>query len=160
MQTVYHTIAPVFDENAHTLILGSMPSPASRNANFFYGHAHNRFWRVLADVFDEPLPADICAKKRLILQHNLALWDVLAQCTIRGAADSTIQNAVPNDLSIILAHAPVTRIFTLGKTAHTLYTRLQLPTTKIAAVYLPSTSPANQTITYAQLKEAFMVVRG
>lgn len=46
MEKVVHTIAPVYDENSRVLILGSMPSPKSREVGFYYGHPQNRFWRV------------------------------------------------------------------------------------------------------------------
>ena len=57
-QPQLHTIAPVYDENSRILILGSFPSVKSREAAFFYGHPQNRFWRVLAALFDEPVPED------------------------------------------------------------------------------------------------------
>ena len=53
---IEHGIAPVFDGRSEVLVLGTMPSPASREAAFFYGHPQNRFWRVLAALFDEPVP--------------------------------------------------------------------------------------------------------
>ncbi len=34
--------------------------------------------------------------------HGLALWDVLASCTITGAADSTIRDPIPNDIPGLL----------------------------------------------------------
>ena len=71
---------PVADANSRVLILGSMPSVKSLEDGFYYGHPRNAFWRVLADVFAEPLPEDSPAKKRLLLRHGLALWDVIVSC--------------------------------------------------------------------------------
>ena len=47
---------PVALPDARILILGSMPSVASLQAGFYYGHARNAFWRILSEVFEAPLP--------------------------------------------------------------------------------------------------------
>ena len=41
--------------------------------------------------------------------------DVLESCSIKGADDSTISDAVPNDINRILAKADIRAIFTTGK---------------------------------------------
>ncbi len=158
LETLIHPIAPVFDENSHTLILGSFPSVKSREQLFFYGHPQNRFWRVLAAVLDEPVPQSIPEKRRLLLRHGIALWDVIGRCAIRGSDDASIRGAEPNDLSCILQAAPIRRIFCNGKTAHQLYTRLLEPRLGRAAEYLPSTSPANAQWNLQRLTEAWRVI--
>ena len=50
---VIHKINPVWNSDSSILILGSIPSAASRNAGFFYMHSQNRFWPVMAEVFGE-----------------------------------------------------------------------------------------------------------
>ena len=52
---VVHQIAPVWNSKSSVLILGTMPSPKSREAGFFYMHPQNRFWKVLTQVFGETL---------------------------------------------------------------------------------------------------------
>lgn len=44
MQVVEHTLSPIYDKNSKVLILGTMPSPKSREVGFYYGHPQNRFW--------------------------------------------------------------------------------------------------------------------
>ena len=85
---------PVYGPRSRALILGSWPSPKSWAMGFYYGHPNNRFWPLLASLTGEPVPAreDIEAKRGLILRHNLALWDVLASCTIEGASDASIRD--------------------------------------------------------------------
>lgn len=73
----------------------------------------------------------------------LQLWDVLASCEITGSADSSIKNAVPNDLSAILSSANIRRIYTNGKTSKNYYKRFSEEITGRGSVCLPSTSPAN-----------------
>ena len=87
------SFAPVYDDRSRALILGTWPSPKSREMAFYYGHPQNRFWPLLAALTGEPLPAreDIAAKKQLLLRHGLALWDTLESCTITGASDASIK---------------------------------------------------------------------
>ena len=40
-QQVIHPLAPVFDAHSRVLILGTMPSPKSRETGFYYGHPQN-----------------------------------------------------------------------------------------------------------------------
>lgn len=143
METVIHTIAPVFDRESRVLLLGTMPSPKSREAEFFYGHPQNRMWKVLAGVFGADVPMGKEARRAFLLERHIAMWDVLHACTISGADDGSIRDAVPNDLSPILNEAPIAGIFTTGKKAFALYRKHILPVTKREAVCLPSTSPAN-----------------
>ena len=158
MEHIIHSIEPVFDAESRVLILGTMPSPKSREVQFYYGHPQNRFWRVLAAVLGEELPQSVPEKKAMLLRHRIALWDVLAECEITGASDSSIRNPVANDLSVILDHAPVQAVFTTGATAWKLYTRLQKPCTGIEAVRLPSTSPANCAVKMEALTEAYKAI--
>ena len=158
MEHIIHSIEPVFDAESRVLILGTMPSPKSREVQFYYGHPQNRFWRVLAAVLGEEVPRSVPEKKAMLLRHRIALWDVLAECEITGASDSSIRNPVANDLSVVLDHAPVQAVFTTGATAWKLYTRLQKPHTGIEAVRLPSTSPANCAVKMEALTEAYKAI--
>ena len=99
------SFAPVYGPGSRALILGSWPSPKSWDMGFYYGHPHNRFWPLLARLTGEALPAreDVAAKRKMILDHGLALWDVLASCTIEGASDASIRDAVPEDIGFLLA---------------------------------------------------------
>ncbi len=154
-----HPFPALFDENSRTLILGSFPSVKSREQQFFYGHPQNRFWRVLAAVFSEPVPQTIEEKRALVLAHHLALWDVVGACTVEGSSDASICGAVPNDLSPLFSAAPISRVFTNGKTAYTLYERHQRAKTQLPAQYLPSTSPANAAWSLEKLVCAWRVLR-
>ncbi len=156
---VRHPIAPVYDKHSNILILGSFPSVKSREQGFFYGHPQNRFWRVLAAVYGDEVPQTVEEKKEFLLQKGVAVWDVIASCEILGSSDSSIKNAVPTDLSDILVHAPVRRIYVNGKKAEQLYRKYQEKQTGIKAVCLPSTSPANAAWGIERLTEAWQVIR-
>ena len=143
MRQLEHPFPPVVDENCRILILGSFPSVKSREDGFFYGHPQNRFWRMLAAIFDEDIPADVPAKKAFLLRHHIALWDVIAACEIEGSSDASVKNAVPVDIALIMQIASIERIICNGNLAYKLYQRHLEPLTGIQAISLPSTSPAN-----------------
>jgi len=154
-QTLHHPIAPVYDAHSRVLLLGSFPSPKSRAQGFYYMHPQNRFWRVLAALFEAEIPQDIPAKKQFLLANHIALWDVLARCDIRGAADGSIENPVPNNLNQILQKAGIRAVFTTGQKAFFLYEKHCRPKTGRAAICLPSTSSANCRLPYEGLLEAY-----
>lgn len=155
---VTHEIEPVFDEHSKILMLGTMPSPKSREAGFYYGHPRNRFWKVVADVCHAPYPETKEEKIAFCLSHEIAVWDVLSVCEICGADDSSIRNPVPNDMSRILDVADIRAVFATGTKAGELYKRYCQKETGMPAVLLPSTSPANCRMTYDQLYEAYRVI--
>ena len=133
-----HPIPPLYDKDSRILILGSFPSPKSREVRFFYGHPQNRFWKVMARVLDwrgedsrglpgsseggDPLtaggpvfvPSTVEEKRIMLLSNHIALWDTIASCEITGASDSSITNVTPNDLSPILETAKIRAVFCNG----------------------------------------------
>ena len=161
MQTEYivHNFQPIYNEHSRILMLGTMPSPKSREVGFYYGHPRNRFWKVVSDVCQAPLPQTPEEKTAFALEYKIAVWDVLAGCEIKGADDSSIRNPVANDLDVILKHAKIQAVFTTGTKAGQLYKKYCLPKNGISAVTLPSTSPANCRMTYEELYEAYSVIK-
>ncbi len=154
-----HPIPPTWDAESEVLILGSFPSVRSRESGYFYGHPQNRFWKVLAAVFGQPVPAGMDEKRRFLLQNQLAVWDVIASCRISGSADSSIRDAKPNDISMILEGAGIRNIFCNGWTSFQLYNRYLLPRTEREAICLPSTSPANAAWSLDRLIDAWKSVK-
>lgn len=152
-----HTIEPVYDSRSRILILGSFPSVKSRESGFFYGHPQNRFWKVLAGLCTCTVPVTIEEKREFLLQHGIAVWDVIASCTIVGSSDSSIRDVVPNDLGRILSGGGIRQIFTNGGTSDKLYQRYLEPVTGIQAIKLPSTSPANAAWSVERLMEAWKI---
>lgn len=156
---IVHPIEPVFDKNSKILILGSFPSVRSREEGFFYGHKQNRFWKVVSAVFEEEVPKTIPQKKVFLLRNHIALWDVIHSCDITGSSDSSIKNVVANDLSIILEHSGIRKIFVNGKTAEKYYIKYSEKDTHIKAICLPSTSPANAAFSVDRLTEAWKMIK-
>ena len=155
---IIHPIPPLYDENSQALILGSFPSVKSREAMFFYGHPQNRFWKLMALLFEADIPNTVEEKKRLVLSHGIAMWDTIHSCTITGSSDSSIKDVVPNDLSVILNNSRVKRIFCNGAASHRLYQKYIYPINNIPAQKLPSTSPANAAWSLDRLAEAWKII--
>ena len=151
---VTHPFDPIWDENSRILILGSFPSVRSRADNFYYGHPQNRFWKVLAGLYAEPIPQTIDEKKAFLLRHGIALWDVISSCEIENSSDVSIRNAEVNDLSAIFARADIRAVYTNGKAADKLYRKYH----EREAVCLPSTSPANAAWSLEKLLAAWSVI--
>ncbi len=171
--SVRHEIPPVWNSESRILLLGTMPSPKSREAGFFYMHPQNSFWRVLPAVFGEALvypnksserEAAIAERRSFLLRHGIALWDVLSSCDISGAADASIRNAVPNDFHEIFEHAQIHRVFCTGKSAFTLWQKHCAAEYegryKLTCECLPSTSPANASWMEVRLLKEYMRITG
>lgn len=153
MMHLSHPFLPVVDAECRILILGSFPSVKSREDGFFYGHPQNRFWKMLARVYQEPLPASIADKQALLLRHHIALWDVIASCDIVGSSDASIRNAVPVNIQCITEIASIDRVICNGQLAGKLYRHYLEPVLEIKAAVLPSTSPANAACSLNRLIE-------
>ncbi len=156
---IEHPIPPVYDSSSRILILGSFPSVKSREAMFFYGHPQNRFWKVTAAVFEEPVPVDVDQKKAFLLRSKIAVWDVIASCTITGSSDASIRDVTVNDLSKILKTAPVEQIYVNGKTAEKMYRKYTASMIGRDCICLPSTSPANAAWSLERLVESWRRIR-
>ena len=155
MQHIVHPIPPFYDGTSRILILGSFPSVKSRESGFFYGHSQNRFWKLLAEMFGEPVPKTVPEKADMLRRHHIAAWDSIHSCDIEGSSDSSITNVVPNDFTELLAAADIRAVFTNGKKSQEIYTKYCLPQTGRPAICLPSTSPANAAWNMERLLEAW-----
>lgn len=155
-----HNISPIYDENSQILILGSFPSVKSREAQFFYHHPQNRFWKILEQLFNVPLSSSsIEEKKAFLLTHHIALWDVIASCTIQGSSDSSIEDVVVNDIAGLLQLTQIHTIFCNGNKSYDLYMKYCYEITHIKAIKLPSTSPANAAFSLDKLLAHWQIIK-
>ncbi len=156
---IRHPIPPTWNAASRVLILGSFPSVKSREAGYFYGHPRNRFWKVLAALYEESVPVGTEARMAFLLRNGIAVWDVISSCEIAGSSDSSIRKVAANDLSVILDAADIRGIFCNGQTSYRLYNRFILPVTGRESVCLPSTSPANAAWSLDMLIAAWSLIR-
>lgn len=148
------SFAPLADADSKILILGSMPGVKSLQEQEYYAHPQNRFWKLLALLFNEPAPSDYEAKKALLARRGVALWDTLGLCEREGSLDSDIKNEIPNDVLGLLARRPSIRaIFCNGGKAGAAFKKYfarSLPP-GVEVFYFHSTSPANARMDLAAL---------
>lgn len=154
---VCHNIEPVYDEQSNILILGSFPSVQSREAQFFYHHPQNRFWKILGAIYDDEVPQTIEQKKSFLHFHHIALWDVIASCEIQGSSDSSIQHVKVNDLNRIIQQSSIQHIYTNGKASYQYYQKYF--DFAIPCDYLPSSSPANASYSLEKLIEKWRIIK-
>ena len=153
---VNHLFEPIYNDSSKILILGTMPSPKSRENGFYYMHPLNRFWPVISTVLCQPLPITINDKLKFLHKNNIALWDVLKSCDIIGSSDSSIKNVSVNDIKNIIENSDIKAVFTNGGTAHKLYKKYM--DCDYEAVKLPSTSPANAAYSLDKLINEWKVI--
>ena len=154
-----HTLKIFIGEDSETLILGSFPSIKSREYGFYYSHKQNRFFPVLAKVFDEPCPIEISDRKEFLRKHKIALYDVIEECDIDGSGDSSIKNVTPINISSILNKYPnIKRIGITGKKARTPFDKYLKSKVNIPVIYLPSTSPANAKMGVDELVNCYSIL--
>lgn len=155
---VQHNIQPIYNQSSQILILGSFPSVKSREAQFFYHHPQNRFWKICALLYHHEPLLTIEDKKAFLLKHHIALWDVIQSCDIQGSSDSSIQNVKVNDITSLLKQTHIQYIYTNGKKAHQLYRQYCYPMTGIKDICLPSTSPANAAYSLEKLLDSWKII--
>ena len=147
---VKHTFKPIYNKESKILILGSIPSVKSREYNFYYGHPKNRFWELIAKIYNKKIPVTIDEKTDLILRNNLAIYDVIKSCDIEGSSDSSIKNVVINNINKIIRDSSINKIIFNGNKSYELYNKYESNKFNNLVV-LPSTSPANARFTFDKL---------
>ncbi len=175
-----HGFGPLYSSHSKILILGSFPSVKSREAQFYYGHPQNRFWRVLRVLYEPEtaeavrkgekisVPATLEEKKALVLEHDLALWDTIERCSIVGSSDSSIRDVTVTDLPWLMSQCRIERIYCNGTASYQLFQKYAQPVLenwcreqkREAPIVskLPSTSPANASWSLTRLVEAWKVI--
>lgn len=160
-ETRLHSFDPVYSARSRVLILGTMASPASLRAHFFYGHPQNAFWRLLGDLTGDAPGVTAEEKRAFLLRNGVALWDTLESCAREGALDAAIRDPQPTDVPALLRAAPGIRaVFLNGGAALRFYKRYHAPRVPRPFFGLPSSSPANARGGYAAKLAAWRAVLG
>lgn len=157
-----HPFKPIFDKNSKILILGSFPSVVSRKFGFYYANPQNRFWRVLAQILNVPLPESTDEKIKFLLVSHIAIYDAAISCEIKGSSDAKMTAVEPANLEPIFSGARIVQVFANGGKAYEIckkYLKTQiLNATGKEPVKLPSTSPANANFSFERLVREWTVV--
>jgi len=162
--TIY-SFPPLTGFEARVLVLGSMPGKASLRAQQYYAHPRNLFWKLSAEVLGFALPEAYDQRLAALRSHGVVLWDVLQSCSRESSQDSDIDaaTAVPNDFATFFAaHPNIRRVCFNGAAAGALYARHvrpELPALAVEYRQLPSSSPANASVPWADKLRAWQALR-
>jgi double-stranded uracil-DNA glycosylase len=156
---------PIVGPEPRVLILGTAPSELSLREGRYYAHPRNDFWPIMEKLFADGRPLDYAARVAMLKKAGVALWDVLAEAERVGSLDVDIKAPVANDLGEFLRdHPTIGTVFFNGATAERLFQALCAAaladsTAATSFVRLPSTSPANASISPALKLAAWKAVR-
>lgn len=140
--TRIHSFDPIVGDVPKLLILGSMPGEESLRQNQYYAHPRNHFWKLIAQVCDEPCPDSYEARTDMLKRHGIALWDSVASCERAGSLDSDIKSARPNAIADLFADHPSIRAVAFnGRRAQTEFHRHHALPDGVVEIYVPSSSP-------------------
>jgi hypoxanthine-DNA glycosylase len=143
-----------------------MPSEVSLRKQEYYGHERNVFWPIMTALFNTDTAIKIenyKQRKNMLIENNIAVWDVLKSCYRKGSLDTAIKmNSIQiNDFhSFFLTHQSIRTVFFNGAKAETIYKRYVLNIVENFAGSLeynrlPSTSPAHAAMTLQQKTEVW-----
>lgn len=150
LHTTLTGLPPVIDQATRILILGSFPGAASLQAQQYYAHPRNQFWALLSALLQADLQRmDYQQRLACLLQHGIGLWDVIANCRRAGSLDNAIRAARTNPFDRLGQECPtLQRVCFNGKTSGRFAP--QFASAGYATVILPSSSPANAQLSFAQ----------
>jgi hypoxanthine-DNA glycosylase len=163
-QNAARCFSPIADRQSRVLILGTMPGNASLTAHQYYAHPQNAFWKIMGTLVGASQDIPYQSRLDALRSHGIALWDVLASCTRDGSLDSAIDasSITPNDFSSFFSRNPgIADVYFNGTMAEAFFRRHVLPSLgdrQLNYRRLPSTSPANASMTYAEKHEAWKVI--
>ena len=161
LMTAIYSFPPQIANNSRVLILGSMPGVVSLQMGQYYAHPQNTFWKIMGDLLNAGPELPYAKRMAKLHSHKIGLWDVLKSCKRSTSLDSDIKNPQPNDFATLYADMPaLTHVFFNGSKAEAAYRRYVMPQLGQSCAHLlyarlPSTSPANASITYAEKLQAW-----
>lgn len=121
-----------------------MPGVVSLDAQEYYAHPRNAFWKIIAFLKGIECPNVYEEKKRLIRDMNIALWDVCHTCVRPGSLDSNIRHEAPNKIAELLEENPtIQTIIFNGQPAEKLFHKHLKSLRHFHCITMPSTSPTN-----------------
>ncbi|CAN7460921.1 DNA-deoxyinosine glycosylase [Trinickia sp. LjRoot230] len=144
---------PIVDANTRVLILGSLPGEVSIAQAQYYAHPRNLFWKLVGDTIGAPLVELAYTERlRVLLDHRIGLWDVVAEARRIGSLDSCIRDHASNDLIGLIDTLPNLAVVAFnGAKAETIGMKaLGERAQQYRLLRMPSSSPAHAAIQYPQ----------
>lgn len=145
---------PIARSDARILVLGSLPGQRSLQQTRYYAHPQNAFWRIMAELTGAS--GDYDHRCQALVEHGIALWDVLRASVRPGSLDADIrlETSQANDFKEFFeTHVSIVSVYFNGQKAAQMYRRLVAtdnPDAKREYRTLPSTSPAHAAMSYQE----------
>jgi len=150
------------------LILGTAPSVRSIELGQSYGHRQNLFWPFMGELFGAGPELAYAERIARLQRIGIGIWDVFESCERAGSLDSSIVRAseVANDIPGLLGIQPAIRAIAVnGGRAQQAFRRLIVPQLapllrrRLTVLDLPSTSPANASMSRAVKLDRWRILR-
>lgn len=143
-------LKPVVDKNTKILILGSFPSEESLEKGEYYAYKRNNFWKLIGYLIKKDL-VSICYSKKIaeLKKNGFGLWDVFASCRRKGSLDQNICDEKINNFNILKEKLPELKIVCFNGQKAGKHNKI-LKKLGYKVVTLPSTSPANTTLSFEE----------
>ena len=156
-------LAPLIDDSSRVLILGSFPSEMSLAKHEYYGNPQNHFWHVMEALFGIDCTSPYAERTSRMLNHGVAVWDVIAECAREGSGDDRIQNPAANPiLDLLVGHPLLGHVAFNGGTASAKALTLTPDIFSLPSVQcerLPSTSPRHARMRLADKVESWRRIK-
>jgi double-stranded uracil-DNA glycosylase len=147
---VKRSFAPIVDERARVLVLGTLPGEESLRRGEYYAHPRNLFWPIVFALFDATPAAGYAERLAFVVAHRIALWDVCELGERDASADATIRREQPNSIGQLLdAYPAICAVAFNGTGARRLHDRHFARRPGLTYLALPSTSPAHARIGFS-----------
>lgn len=147
---------PISTPETTILILGTLPGEKSLELGEYYGHARNRFWKIIATITHNDMPLSYSDKKDLLAKNNIGVWDIAHSAIRKGSLDVDIKNEEPNDIDSFITNHPNLKVIGFnGKKSQALFDKYFKRKSYLIYITLPSSSPANAGISFENICEAW-----
>ncbi len=146
-----NSFEPIYNSESRILILGTLPGEKSLQAQRYYAHPQNAFWKILSYVYGEDfVTVDYETQKALLLKHRLGLWDTVHRAKRQGSLDSELVDILPNDIPLLIQKLPaLQKIVFNGQMAYQLFRKYFSFDSYLTYEILPSTSPAHARMSFS-----------
>jgi len=145
---------PVVAPDTRVLILGSLPGEASLAAARYYAHPQNQFWRLIGSAIGVALQLlDYEERLATLLGARVGVWDTVASARREGSLDASLREVEAAALGDLVATLPALRAVGFNGATAARLGRRALGATPLALLDLPSSSPANARLSFADKAE-------
>lgn len=158
---------PIAGPGARVLILGSLPSVKSLETGQYYGHPRNAFWPIMGKLFGAGLDLEYNKRRTIMIEHRIAIWDVLAASERPGSMDAAIDatSATANDFGAFYRGQPNIELVCFnGKAAASFFQQLVAAALENGSntpdyQTMPSTSPAYAAMSFEEKLDRWRLVQ-